>query len=248
MVILRIKQAISTNKFFKILFFTFIIVVTIFYFKIFFTTGVHFDDAFLVKDVVNSDNHYIGRSQYGGIHITVKGLRNVTGSVDVIYRLPNNINRKYTVNFKDAGNWDLGIRNIKDRDGNIIFEGEYRKDSLFLLDKTGCPLIDEDNIIRVLVNGESPYNADYKVSLKNVADFANFADDTIRGRYEFLLLAMLLFVLTWIDIKFPLFFFSLKHFLDVRDPEPSDFYIYMQKISWYVLPVIGIVLMIVAIN
>lgn len=248
MTIGRVRQMISKSIFLKVLLCIFVIAVMIFYFKAFFTTGVYFNDTFLKKKVVNSDSHYIGESLYGTIHITVKGVKNKDRYADVIYSLPNGIHMQYTVTFKDASNWDLGIVNIKDEKGNIIFEGfegEYDKDSPFLYDKSGKPLIED--VIRVVIDGENPYDEDYTVPLKNVADMATFSNDTIRGRYDYLILAIFIFIFTAVDIKFPLFFFKLKHFLDVKDPEPSDFYVFMQRISWYVLPVIGIILMITAI-
>lgn len=61
------------------------------------------------------------------------------------------------------------------------------------------------------------------------------------------MMAIFLFILTIIDIKDPMLFFRLNHFLSVRDPEPTDFYISMQKVGWVVMPLLGIVLMIVAI-
>ena len=68
----------------------------------------------------------------------------------------------------------------------------------------------------------------------------------VRGNIGVLLLALLLIVLTVIDIKYPLAFFTMKHFLDVQNPEPSDFYITMQEISWVVVPIIALIVMIVA--
>lgn len=241
----RIKEVISNNKLLKALLSILIIIALIFYFKVFFTSGIYFDDVFLKKEVISSDNHYLGESIYGNIHITVKGLEDKHNSVDVIYRLPNNINMKFTVMYKDKNDWDLGIENIKDRDGSIVFEGEYTPGSNFLFNKNGRPILDD--IIRVRINNESPYNENYKVPLKNVADLASFSNDTIRGRYDFLVIAMLLFAFTIIDIKFPLFFFNLEHFLHVRDPEPSDFYITVQRATRYILPTVGVVLMLAAV-
>lgn len=244
MVIRRIKQIISTNIYLKILFYACVIVVVSFYFKVFFTTGVYFDDTFLKKEVENSESHYIGKSIYGDISIIVKGLKNKQNSAKVIYRLPNDINMQYTVSFENTSNRNLSIVSVKDEKGNIIFEGKYNKDSPFLIDNNGEPLMDYGQII---VSGENPYNEDYTIPIKNVVDMATFSNDTIRGRYDYLILAAILFIFTAIDIKFPLFFFNLRHFLSVRDPEPSDFYIAMQRIGWYVYPAIGIVLMIAAI-
>lgn len=244
MVIRRIKQIISTNTYLKILFYACMIIVILFYFRVFFTTGVYFDDTFLKKEVEHSDNHYIGKSIYGDISITVKGLKNEQSSAKVIYRLPNDINMQYTVTFENTSNRNLSIVSVKDEKGHIIFEGKYNKDSPFLIDNNGEPLMDYGQVI---VNGENPYNEDYIIPIKNVVDMATFSKETIRGRYDYLVLAIIIFIFTAIDIKFPLFFFNLRHFLNIRDPEPSDFYIAIQRIGWYVYPIIGIVLMIAAI-
>lgn len=239
----KIKNFILTNILFKAFIFILLIVSMIFYFKSFFTVGINFDETFLKKEVISSESHYIGNNSYGDIHITVKGIISIDGNAEVIYRLPNNIIKQFKLNADTQ--WKSNILYIKDNNGTAIFEGYYQKDSFFLYDKNRNPLL--DNSIQFIIIGQSPYNSDYNISLKNVADMAYFSNDTIRGRYEYLVFAILLFIITAIDIKFPLFFFTLSHFLDVRNPEPSDFYIVIQKITWYAYPILGIILMVVAI-
>ena len=39
-----------------------------------------------------------------------------------------------------------------------------------------------------------------------------------------------------LDVLFPTALFYINHACDVRDPEPSDFYITMQKASWAIYP------------
>ena len=237
---------LSKNLGQKILLSLFLIVLLGLYFKAFFTTGVYFDDIFLKKEVVSSDTYYKGKNRFGRIQITVKGQLNKNNSADVLYSFPNNINKQYTVTFKAAKDWTLGIENIKDEDGKIIFEGEYQKGSYFLFDKNGEPFMDDT--INVFIEGQNPYTEEYRVPLKNVADFALFGVESIRGKYEFLIMAILIFLYTALDIKYPLFLFNLKNGLSVKDPEPSDLYLTMQKFSWYASPVIGIFLMIAALN
>ncbi len=239
------KQGIEGNRLLKGIILAFLAAALILYFIVFFTRGAEFDDTFLKKEVVSSDAHYMGKNMYGSIHITVKGLKDVHRSAEVIFRLPNDINRRYTVNFQDPKNWDAGIENIKGEDGSIVFEGEYRKDRDFMVDKNGELWLDYN--ARVMKYGESPYNEDYKISLKNVADFAYSAKDITRGNYGLLVLALFFLAITIIDIKYPLFFFNLKYSFSVENPQPSDTYLALQKISWIAYPAIAVLLMIAAI-
>lgn len=108
---------------------------------------------------------------------------------------------------------------------------------MFLRDKNGEILFDE--IIRIHVNTgdtvESRFSKDYEVSLLT---FAYGDNDTIRGNPQFLVIAIIFSIITIIDIKDPLFFFQLKHFLSVQDPEPTELYLLLQRISWVIYPII----------
>lgn len=250
MIIERIKQMTSKNKFLKLFIGIFILIFFVFYFKIFFTKGTYFYGIFLKKEVVASENHYIGNSRKGSIQVIVKGQMKNQNSVDVIYILPNRNNQQYTVNFNDVSGSEISIQNIKDKSGKIIFsDGVYSTDNHYLFSKDGQPIFGT----QVLINGESHYNTDYivssenEVSLSNVVSFAASKNDMVRGKYQYLVPAIFLFIVTLIDIRFPLFLFTLRNFLDVKDPEPSDFYITMQRKFWCISPIIGIILMIIAI-
>ena len=219
----------------------------IIYFKLFFTKGIYYDDVFLKKNTTSSETSYSGSSVYGDIHIIVKEKKDK--QIEVIYNLPGNITRRYTVEFTNNNNnndQDFEPIVIRDKDENIILEGLYRSDSFFLLDNNGEPAIDQEFL--VTFNGNSPYDESYEVSLKNVADLATFSDDTIRGRFGFLVIAILLFAITMIDIRFPLFFFQLRYAMSVNDPEPSDLYLLIQKVTRVLYPIIGIYFMIYALS
>ena len=114
-----------------------------------------------------------------------------------------------------------------------------------MVDKNGELWLDYN--ARVMKYGESPYNEDYKISLKNVADFAYSAKDITRGNYGLLVLALFFLAITIIDIKYPMLFFNLKYSFSVENPQPSDTYLALQKISWVAYPVIALFLMIAAI-
>ncbi len=244
MIIDKIKQLIGKNKLFRIALIILITALLGLYFLAFFTTGANYEDTFLKKEVVSSETHYVGKSLWGTIHITVKSLDDTRNSFNVTYRLPNDIHKVFTVDFTGNGNLGQGIR-IKDESDNLLFEGEYRKGDLFLFDNNGQPFM--EGIGEISVNGQSPYNSYYSIPLKNVVSFAAFENDTIRGDVRFLLLAVFLIILTAIDMRFPLFFFKLKYMFAVNDPEPSDFFLAMQRISWYAYSVIAFILLICAV-
>ncbi|WP_352419673.1 hypothetical protein [Proteiniborus sp.] len=239
-----VKQRISNKKSLRFLLAILIVILLFLYLKYFFTTGVFYDDAFLKKQGEYPNIQYIGKAKQGIIQISVKALTNKQDSIDVNFRLPNDINKQYNVSFKDVDYWGYSNLNIKDENGNTVFHGQYIKDSPFLFDENGTPFWEEAGII---VNKEINYNEDYKIFLKSIADFAALANEGIRGEFGYLVLAIIIFALTLIDIKYPLLFFSLNHMFTVKDPEPSDFYISMQQISWVVMPIIGLILLIVAV-
>jgi len=244
------KNVISKSIPIKILLSVIVLALLAFYLKIFFTTGAYFEDTFLKKETSHSQIQYIGSNKYGDIKITVKELSSSPKSVEVIYELPNNIKKEYTINFKndsiDNNDSLLTIENIKDEAGNLVFTGGYYdKDSQILLDENKNPVF--EGYLNPVVEGQNPFIANYKVSISTTTDFATSTVDSRKGNFYILLIALIILTIILIDIKFPLFFFTLRYMWTVEKPEPSDFYTFMQRICWYVCPVISIILMIVAI-
>lgn len=67
---------------------------------------------------------------------------------------------------------------------------------------------------------------------------------TKRGSLKPLLYAIVISIILFIDIKWPLFFFQLNHFLDVKDPKPTDYYLATQKFSRYIGGIAIIILLV----
>jgi len=231
-----IKRVAKESKIFKITLIILLIALSCLYFKVFFTKGVVYDEVFLKKVVSGKETKYTGRGRWGDIHITVRGIKGIDDNINVILMLPGNITGEYNVSFENDDSHFMEKVIIKDNSNNIIFEGRYREGDIFLYDKNGEPFI--EGIGYITVNEQSPYNPDYKIYLKSVADFASGEGEQIRGDVRTLLLSLLLTIILVIDIKYPLFFFRLRHAISVENPEPSGFYITMQRISWYIYPVI----------
>jgi len=66
----------------------------------------------------------------------------------------------------------------------------------------------------------------------------------MKGNLEIFFPALLLFVLGYIQFKFPVFLFNLQHFLWVKDPEPTDAYIGFSKAGGFILCAMGVGMMI----
>lgn len=220
------------------------IIISIFYFKIFFTRGIYFEDAFLKKEVIGSEYHYKGNNGYGNMDVIVIGEAKTGSEVNVIFNLPNNIHKEFTVLFNETSYYNSDVT-IKEND-NIVFDGQYTRGSRYLESRDGG-IYPEDSIVRIKYTNESPFNAQYKVPLIRVVGFSLRTDEQKRGITELLLMAFFLFGVTIFDYTHPLFLFMLRHVFEVNEPEPTDFYISKQKFLWYLLPIIGSILMLLAI-
>ncbi len=222
-----------------------VILALIAYFKIFLIKGILYEGVFLKRSEVSpSEISYEGISAYGDMKITVKNTID-NGVITVDFCLPNSIHEQFLVESSKSTNEYSDKYVIIKKDNAVAFKGNYNKKSTFLTEINGTPFFNENEI--TYYNGGNPYFSGYQISLKKVADLAFFSNDIILGRIELLVFAVFLFGLTLFDRKFPLFFFTMKHLLDVRDPEPSDIYIYIQKLTWTVYPIVGICFMIYAI-
>ena len=120
-----------------------------------------------------------------------------------------------------------GVRVLKN--GAVLFRGGYDPEQEFLtwFDENGD--WDADITITGVYDG---YARDLELSKSNVAYFAQDPELTARGSWGYYLLIVLMTALLAFDVWYPTALFYMQHACDVRDPEPSDFYIASQKISW----------------
>lgn len=93
---------------------------------------------------------------------------------------------------------------------------------------------------------EIRYNR-YILSLSKLLDIAFLEAVTIRGQVGYFLMGVFLLAIATLDLRFPRFFFMLRHFLSVRDQEPTDFYLAMRKLGIAFTYIVAIVFFIMAI-
>lgn len=125
-----------------------------------------------------------------------------------------------------------GIRILKN--GEVLFEGGYDGGEYGWYDKNG----QWDSGIEIITGQDEADPAFIGLHERNVVYFAEGPELTARGSWFLYALMVFFTLLVMLDVAFPTVLFYMQHCCDVRDPEPSDFYLAMQKVSWGVYPVL----------
>lgn len=168
--------------------------------------------------------------------VTVITCETESGGSDV-YRMEYPLDPILAVDGFDQGEMVDGIRITKN--GDVLFVGGYDRKSALneaaWYDAQGQ--WDRDSYIASVTGGDG-LGSSLELSKQSVMRFADGPELTARGswlRYALLLFCSLVLAL---DAAFPLTMFRLQHMCDVRDPEPSDFYLMMQHIGWVIYPIL----------
>lgn len=201
------------------------------YFSFFFQSGMVLNETFVPKTMED------GRAMFKGEDVTIRVQRSEkTGSVILLkpdwlktYIVMVGDNKEY---YKDIVIYENDVeifRGLYDSKGSSNFK---------VFEKDGTPYLGDTNIV---VNGEKePID-----SLSIPALVRIFEEDfDIRGNVAPMLFAVIILILWAIDICYPRALFWFQHFLSVENPEPSDFYLTTQRISWVVIPILAVIMMI----
>ena len=93
--------------------------------------------------------------------------------------------------------------------------------------------------VTVVTNGEAPDPwEDYVPGAATVLSLAYDQPDLHRGSLTLYAAMVFLTVLLAVNVAFPKALFQLRYVSAVRDPEPTEFYLGMQKLSWVLLTVL----------
>lgn len=127
-----------------------------------------------------------------------------------------------------------GVRVTKN--GKLLFEGGYGAEAIYgWYDLDGT--LDMEGFITVRGGTEDPWR-DFEVDRHHALRFALGPELESRGSWALYFLLLFCTLLVALDVAFPMTMFYLQHCCDVRDPEPSDFYLACQKAGWVVLPLL----------
>lgn len=127
-----------------------------------------------------------------------------------------------------------GVRITKN--GKLLFEGGYGAAEIYgWYDLDGA--FDSSGFITVRGSTNDPWHG-FEVDKHHAMGFALGPKLEARGSWGMYFLLLFLTLLLALDAAFPMSLFYLRHCCDVRDPEPSDFYLACQKIGWAVYPLL----------
>ena len=198
--------------------------------------GIQFRDGYLKQEVTAEYTVYSGicKGEDTAIYVTEK----TDGTLVQI--LAGSHRWEYLVSsWEGSTNHYSGNKPvlISDVAGNEIFRGYLTKND-HLTDEQSKITPDSFDIYVYTEYGNKSVWDDYtpsKLFVVNTALGRNLDYRGSIGLFALMLIAALIFA---VDVLFPEFWFQLKHMLDVRNPEPSDFYIAMQRLGWAVYPVL----------
>lgn len=200
-----------------------------------FRKGVVFDEHLLRIHETENATVYSGKVHREEVSVTVR-----SDLQQVEYTVRDRIHDIYTVEYplepiKTEFGIANGIRILKN--DKVMFEGGYfpNQDFLLWVDPNG----EWDAGIQISYGtyGE-PEKAPQELTKSNVMYFLEGPEVVHRGSIGLYVLMVAMTLLLMLDVAHPLVLFKLQHMLDVRDPEPTEFYLGMQRVGWVIYPVL----------
>lgn len=165
--------------------------------------------------------------------VTVITCETESGGSDV-YRMEYPLTPILAVDGFAQGEMVDGIRITKN--GDVLFTGGYdRENGGFWYDADGR--WDQDVYLSTYLGSDVGISA-LELEKQDVMRLANDPELTTRGNWLYYFAMLFFSLMVALDAAFPLALFYWRHMCDVRDPEPSDFYLIVQRIGWVVYPIL----------
>ena len=206
-----------------------------------FQKGVEFEGGLLRRTETEESVIYNGKVRGEQVEITVRaaGSGNLT---EVDFRIGNRIQDDCTLEtgLPPIQAEQLGpVEHIRiTRNGQLLFEGGYTAEhdmGWYDLEGNWAPFSGLEATFRT--SGENYWDS-YKTSAGTILAFARGPERTARGSWMLYFTMLLFSGLLALDAAYPLALFRWQHMCDVKDPEPSDFYLGMQRAGWCIYPIL----------
>lgn len=241
---LHLFEKIWQNRIAKIILFVLsgfiLLIFAIWYLSLFNQKVMNFNGDRLKQIELSDSTQYQGKYLNESILINVQKSKQNTGEIIVEYNLPNKLYFKYNVLIETIDNFRGKIKIFQDN--KELFNGIYdNKQTFYLYINNSEPYL-RDMLSVVVSNNHYPDN--YTPPLSSIARFATGHGVEKRGEIIPLIMFFIVLAIYLVDIKYPQFFFLLQNLISVKDPEPSEFYLAMQKLGWFVIyPILLVVLL-----
>lgn len=212
------------------------------YLPFFFQKGIVLDNSFLKKTETESETVYSGKVNRVKTTIVKNGEIATDPSIKIRVLEGNEPEKVFTLSILDTVKNEFGVRytfSVEEPSGEVSVFGYNSREIHPFTDETGNPIFIIDSMV-------FRFEEDEPTSMENlmfkVAVIAFGEADTIRGNVRYFMFALLILGMAFIDFRWPLFYFKLDHFLFVRDPEPSELYLSLQRGRWIAMPIISVFL------
>lgn len=197
--------------------------------------GVLFEETLLKASASAEQTVYSGKAHGDPVTVTVTPGSGSKTTVEFVIgdRFHDICSVEYPLESiqTEHGGTVPGIRVLKN--GNLLFEGGYDKDAEY-------GWYNQDGTWNLMIAFSTTYRNDpwsgYETTAPSVMRFAQGPELTARGSWALYALMVFLTLLAMLAVAFPMTLFYIEHACDVRNPEPSDFYLMTMMIGWVVYP------------
>lgn len=200
-------------------------VLLIVYLRAIFIPGLWHGDTFLYKQ---DDGSFAGSDIYAEYMLKIKPAEYGT---DIEFSVNDKTNH-YQVKYD---NNDLN-RNVEVfENGTVICKGQAIGDEnnwFVINNETGS-----SDLISVRVGNETPTEEEIFPNYSRLYNWSVSEKYDTRGNPLMLFLIAILAIILFLDIKFPNLFWILEHRLEVDGGEPSDWYLFGQKVGRILMPI-----------
>ena len=192
-----------------------------------FLPGLWHGDTFLYRQ---EDGSFKGSDYYAEY---VMKISEAEYGKDIDFSVNDKINH-YQVKYDED---DLNRKVEVLENGKVICQGKA-------LDTGNSYIVFDDesgssDMISVRVGNEAPSEDELFPGYSKLYSWSRLEKNDTRGNPYMIIIILILGIILFLDIKFPMLFWILEHRLDVDGGEPSDWYLFGQKVG-RILMVIGI--------
>lgn len=201
--------------------------------------GAYFEET-LLRQEVSAPNVTVYTGRARGTPVTVTVTRESETRTTAGFHIEGVLAEVCVVDYPldpirtERGTMVDGIRITKN--GELLFEGGYDPEDTFGWYRPDGSW-DDTGFITVRGGTSDPWHG-FEIGRADALRFAQGPELESRGSWGLYFMVLVFTLFVALDAAFPMTMFYLQHCCDVRDPEPSDFYLACQKALWVLLPFI----------